>query len=77
MVVDPRTHEMDQLNDSGEKILDGDNESSNDVDGLDDISDIDYDANAEKAVIKKLDVRVVGLVAFLYLLSFLDRSSTK
>jgi hypothetical protein len=27
-------------------------------------------------VLKKLDRRVVGLIAFLYLLSFLDRSST-
>lgn len=75
MANDPRTHEMDQLSPSGEKILDRDNDSLDDIDGLDEIPELDYDENAEKAIIKKLDVRVVGLVALLYLLSFLDRSS--
>lgn len=36
---------------------------------------ISYTRDEERAVVKKLDRRLVLFVAFLYLLSFLDRSS--
>ena len=37
---------------------------------------IPYTSDEERAVIKKLDRNLVLFVAFLYMLSFLDRSST-
>lgn len=36
---------------------------------------ISYTRDEERAVVKKLDRRLVLFVAFLYMLSFLDRSS--
>jgi len=36
-----------------------------------------YTPDEEKAVVRKLDIYVVAFMSFLYLLSFLDRTSTK
>lgn len=36
-----------------------------------------YTPDEERAVVRKLDIYVVAFMSFLYLLSFLDRTSTK
>jgi hypothetical protein len=69
--------ELDDLSPTGEKF-------ANDKDAERDEAEDDefgeqparYSLAEDRAVLKKLDRRVVGLIAFLYLLSFLDRSST-
>jgi hypothetical protein len=68
--------EMDQLGPEGDKLFEKDvrrdsEDDDEDEDGLDGA----FTMEEEKTVLRKLDKRVVGLVAFLYLLSFLDRSS--
>ena len=67
--------EMDQLDAAGDKLFEKDvhhdSEDEDDDDGLGGA----FTLEEEKTVLRKLDKRVVGLVAFLYLLSFLDRSS--
>jgi hypothetical protein len=69
-------HQMDELSPTGKEVFDHNDLDDNDsLDGLDDVPDVDYTKVEEQSIIKKLDVRVVGLVAGLYLLSFLDRSS--
>jgi hypothetical protein len=72
-----RSVEMEHLNPHGTRFAG--KEGATPVD--DDDMDFDmqmphvYSASEEKSVIKKLDRRVVLLIAFLYMLSFLDRSS--
>jgi hypothetical protein len=73
MVLDDTT-QMDQLGPHGEKLDDKD-AAEMDIDDLDHLPDVIFTRDEERAVMKKLDYRVVGLVALLYLLSFLDRSS--
>jgi hypothetical protein len=69
-------HSLDQLSPTGEKLLDNeDGDDLDSLDGLEEVPDVDFTTVEEHSIIKKLDVRVVGLVAGLYLLSFLDRSS--
>lgn len=64
--------ELEELTTNGEKF--GEKEApkgtfEDDADGQ------QYSQDEEKSVIRKLDKRVVGLIAGLYMLSFLDRSS--
>jgi hypothetical protein len=68
--------EMDELSPTGDKLFEKDvrrdeEDEDDDEDGLGAV----FTVEEEKTVLRKLDKRVVGLVAFLYLLSFLDRSS--
>jgi hypothetical protein len=69
--------ELDELSPTGEKFSDskepGGDEADDDEFGE---QPARYSLAEDRAVLKKLDKRVVGLIAFLYLLSFLDRSST-
>jgi hypothetical protein len=77
---DPRPadppQEMDELGPAGDKLLEKDvRRDSEDEDEDEDGLGGAFTSEEEKTVLRKLDKRVVGLVAFLYLLSFLDRSS--
>ena len=71
--------EMERLSAQGQKILyekEGGNFRDRDGDDDDDEDEmLSFCPEEEQAVLKKLNWRVVGLIAFLYLLSFLDRSS--
>jgi hypothetical protein len=78
--------EMDQLSPTGEKLFEKDADDllpdrDEDKEDVDDDDDDDYGRGGEftpeeeRVVLRKLDKRIVGLVALLYLLSFLDRSS--
>jgi hypothetical protein len=65
--------ELEALTASGEKVIEKD--ASKQV-FEDDATDGQlFSQEEEKSVVRKLDKRVVGLIAGLYLLSFLDRSS--
>jgi|ERR1700761_242146 len=77
MVSATSDHEMDQLDSTGEKLPEKDIVDELDTEDLEHLPDAGYTREEEKAIMKKMDVWVVGLVALLYLLSFLDRSSTK
>jgi hypothetical protein len=66
--------ELDQLSPTGEKFPEKDVDDA-DLDDLDHLPDVEYTIEEERSLIRKMDIRVVGLVALLYLLSFLDRSS--
>jgi hypothetical protein len=66
---------MDELSPTGGKIPEKDIVDDMDTDDLENLPDIGYTREEEQAVMKKMDIWVVGLVALLYLLSFLDRSS--
>ena len=77
---DPRPadppQEMDELGPAGDKLLEKDvRRDSEDEDEDEDGLGGAFTSEEEKTVLRKLDKRVVWLVAFLYLLSFLDRSS--
>jgi hypothetical protein len=61
-------HELTNLDDDDEKGSDEHEELVNQRYDL-------YSPGEDKKVLKKLDRRVVLFIAFLYLLSFLDRSS--
>ena len=76
MAPDTPTHEMDQLSPTGEKMAENDVVDDLDTDDLEHLPDVGYTREEEQAIMKKMDVWVTGLVALLYLLSFLDRSST-
>jgi hypothetical protein len=73
-------HEMDDLDPEGEKLFekdvrrDSEDGDEDEDEGEDELGGA-FTIAEEKTVLRKLDKRVVGLVAFLYLLSFLDRSS--
>ena len=67
---------MQRLSGPDEKML-GEKESGDFRDRHEDDEDglMSFTPEEEQVMLKKLNWRVVGLIAFLYLLSFLDRSS--
>jgi hypothetical protein len=68
--------EMEHLNSRGEKSEKDEEFDQDDDSEFDEVSDVvEFHPGEEKILVRKLDWRVVGLVALLYLLSFLDRSS--
>jgi hypothetical protein len=75
MAPETPAQEMEQLSQTGEKLPIKEVDEDEDLDDVDHLPDADYTFEQEKAIMKKMDFRVVGLVALLYLLSFLDRSS--
>jgi hypothetical protein len=70
--------EMSNLNAEGQRFNEKDAEDYRDnVDDGDDgeLEMLEFTPQEERTLLKKLNWRVVGLISFLYLLSFLDRSS--
>jgi hypothetical protein len=75
MAPDLPEQEMEPLSQSGEKLSAKEPDGLEDLDDVDHLPDTDYTLEEENVIMRKMDKRVVGLVALLYLLSFLDRSS--
>jgi hypothetical protein len=75
MSLDLPEQEMGPLSQSGEKLSAKEPDGLDDLDEVDHLPDTDYTTEEENVIMRKMDKRVVGLVALLYLLSFLDRSS--
>jgi hypothetical protein len=69
--------EMEELTTQGEKSEKiGELDQDESEEEFDEHSDaVEFSPGEEQRLVRKLDRKVVGLVAFLYLLSFLDRSS--
>jgi hypothetical protein len=75
MAADTPAQEMEPLSQTGEKLPIEEVDEDEDLDDVDHLPEAEHTFEQEKAIMKKMDFRVVGLVALLYLLSFLDRSS--